>query len=101
MAAYTSVVGAPVPKFWAPDKVGHASVCAILTVGMALLCEAAGLPLAGSVVSAIFGTLVIGYLKEKWDESRGGTVDWGDIKADIVGAAAGALVVLATAGAVG
>lgn len=61
------------------DKFAHFFGCAFITLACALV---------GSVLAGAVAAILVGFVRELWNEANGGKFDWYDIAANVCGIAA-------------
>lgn len=78
------------------DKVAHTSISVILVIVISwiFLVTTAGCTVLISAACGIIGTMIIGVLKEAADFIGGGTIDFKDLLADLVGSILGGILVM-------
>lgn len=78
------------------DKVAHTSISVILVIVISwiFLVTTAGCTVLISAACGIIGTMIIGVLKETADFIGGGTIDFKDLLADLVGSIFGGILVM-------
>lgn len=74
------------------DKWKHFDATVLIAFIVTVMLKACGVKQPYSILIGFTVGVIAGFAKEIWDRNSGGKFDWQDIKADVYGATAGALM---------